>query len=144
MKTATSFTILRFLFCCIFILGVSSQVSAQEEDNNDLTEFLIKIEATKSHIKLNCVTGCDWKELQYTTTSANLMQAINRSGMADLTERDLLREADSTDFIFLIERTNIGLTLKGLEGTAWKELSFNCPEGECIQMIDQMGMSRSK
>ncbi len=144
MKIAAPYSVLRFLFCSVFILGFCSQIFAQEKESNDLADFLIKIEATKSHIKLNCVTGCDWKELHYTTTTANLMQAINRSGMTDLTEREILSKEDSTDFIFIIERTNIGLTLKGLEGIAWKELSFNCPEGECTQLIDQMGMSKSK
>ncbi|MEX0997938.1 MAG: hypothetical protein WDZ45_12885 [Flavobacteriaceae bacterium] len=147
MKTGIPQSIVRLLVCCVLFItscGNLSNLPAQEKEVSQTAEFLIKIEATKSQIKLNCLSGCDWKELHYATTNANLLQAINKSGMTDLTEKEILVSDDSTDFIFTIEKTLDGLTLIGLEGTAWKNLSFTCPDGECIQMIDQMGMSKSK
>jgi hypothetical protein len=44
------------------------------------------------------------------------------------------------DFLFSIERTGDGIKLVGMNGTAWKELSFSC-DGECEQWIDEYGMT---
>lgn len=147
MKIVISLSIVSLLVCSVLFISSCANLSnlpAQEKGVLQTAEFLIKIETTKSQIKLNCLSGCDWKELHYATTSANLLQAISQSGMTDLTEKEVFVREESTDFIFTIERTRDGLTLIGLEGTAWKNLSFTCPEGDCIQMIDQMGMSKSK
>jgi hypothetical protein len=50
-------------------------------------------------------------------------------------------ECDFDTFLFLINKTKDGLTFEGVKGTAWKSLSFSCPNGRCHQFIDQNGMT---
>lgn len=45
------------------------------------------------------------------------------------------------DKLFTLEKTKNGLSLKGIEGTAWTDLSFSCPDSRCDQAIDQKGMT---
>lgn len=49
----------------------------------------------------------------------------------------------SSKFLFSIQKTQTGLTLKGIEGCAWKNLSFSIVEGG-TQVIDQYGMASLK
>lgn len=138
----------RYIMCVAFIAfftGSTSQVNAQNQKENAISNFLIEIEKTNNTVKLICLSGCNWKELHYTTTNANLLQAIDQFGMTELSKRDRIEvEGESNNFLFTVEQHNNTITLSGIEGTAWKELSFNCKLNNCKQTIDQFGMTRSK
>jgi hypothetical protein len=43
--------------------------------------------------------------------------------------------------LFTITKTNDGIVLKGIEGTAWTDLSFSLSENG-RQAIDQFGMTK--
>lgn len=138
LKYFTSLKLLLIL-CLIFI---STSTLSQVESAKIPAEFKIKIESTKKTIKLECISGCYWKELHYKTSSANILQSVNRYGMIDLTEREVLQSEDNNDFLFTIETATNTIKLKGIEGTAWKELSFDCFELRCIREFDSFGIAR--
>ncbi len=128
----------------VFLISFTAHLTAQNQKDSSHSKFLIEIEKTNTKIKLVCLTGCNWKELHYTTTNANLLQAIDQYGMTELSKRDRIEiDSDSNTFLFTIEQHNGTLTLSGVEGTAWKELSFSCKQTMCKQAFDQFGMTRS-
>ncbi|WP_339611985.1 hypothetical protein [uncultured Planktosalinus sp.] len=145
MKSAELHRIVMCVAFFVFLSGITSQIVAQNQKDNSIPNFLIEIEKTNNTVKLVCLSGCNWKELHYTTTNANLLQAIDQYGMTELSKRDRIElEGESNNFLFTVEQHNSTITLSGIEGTAWKELSFSCKLNNCKQTIDQFGMTRSK
>jgi hypothetical protein len=131
-----------FRLTVITFLLTTATLFAQDELVEVPSEFKISIESSKKAIKLVCLSGCNWKELHYRTTSDNILQAVNRFGMIDLTQRDVIVNDDFNDFLFTIETSVNSIKLKGIEGTAWKELTFDCYDLKCIRMIDAYGIAR--
>lgn len=131
-----------FRLTVIILLTTSTSLSAQDEGIAQPAEFKISIESSKRAIKLVCLQGCDWKELHYRNSSDNILQAVNRYGMIDLTQREFLPSIDNKDFLFTIETTANSIMLKGIVGTVWKELSFECLNLQCIRVIDSYGILR--
>jgi hypothetical protein len=83
--------------------------------------------------------GSAWTELSF-TLKPYVPQAIDEYGMADLGQQSIEKDPKFADFLFTIMKTEKGILLKGLEGTAWTELSFSMKEyGR--QNIDQFGMA---
>lgn len=50
------------------------------------------------------------------------------------------KSSDLKDFKLVVENTRTGLNLQSIEGTAWKELSFNLSNNQA-QAIDEYGMT---
>lgn len=145
MKSAKLHSIVMCMAFFVFLAGFTSQITAQNQKESTIPNFLIEVQKTNNTVKLVCLSGCNWKELHYTTTNANLLQAIDQYGMTELSKRDRIEvEGESNNFLFTIEQHNSTITLSGIEGTAWKELSFSCKLNRCKQTIDQFGMTRSK
>lgn len=124
------------------LIVTSTTLFSQEQIEEVPVEFNIRIESSKKAIKLVCLQGCNWKELHYRTTSANILQAVNRYGMIDLTQRDVMQSEYVNDFLFTIETSANSIRLKGMEGTAWKELSFDCLDLQCKRIINAYGIAR--
>ena len=51
------------------------------------------------------------------------------------------KDSNLVDFMFTITKTENGIVLKGIEGTAWTDLSFSLLENR-KQAIDQFGMTK--
>jgi len=68
-------------------------------------------------------------------------QAIDEYGMTDLDNVSSNKDSNLADFLFTITRTDKGIEFKGLEGTAWTDLSFSLAENG-KQAIDQNGMTK--
>jgi hypothetical protein len=64
--------------------------------------------------------------------------------MSSLKRDKTVKDANFANFLFTIKKTKEGLSFEGIEGTAWKKLSFSCPKGVCHQYIDQRGMTELK
>lgn len=142
MKTSTHSFKVFFLLTVLALLLFSKSLFAQEKLTEVPVEFKISIESSKKAIKLICLQGCNWKELHYRTSSDNILQAVNRYGMIDLTQRHVMQGEYASDFLFTIETSANSIRLKGIEGTAWKELSFDCIELQCIRVINAYGIAR--
>jgi hypothetical protein len=141
MKTSFyPFKIFLHLTVTVLILGSTSLIAQDEPE--EVAKFKISIESSKKAIKLVCLQGCNWKELHYRTTSANILQAVNQYGMTDLTQREVMQSEGANYFLFTIETSENTISLKGIEGTAWKELSFSCNDLQCKRIVDAFGVGR--
>ncbi len=89
--------------------------------------------------QMKSLSGSAWLDLSFSLNNNN-PQAVDEYGMTELGKVSKLKDANLADFLFTITKTKEGLELKGIEGTAWKELSFNLRKGS-KQAIDQFGMT---
>jgi hypothetical protein len=121
---------------CLFI---TIALTAQETEPSDLKDFKIVIENTKNGLKMQGVEGTVWKDLSF-TISKNKPQAINTYGMTKVNEVPIEVEDKYTHFLFTITKTSNGVELKGLEGTAWVELSITFSFDSEKVMLDQYGI----
>ncbi len=103
--------------CLLILLIVNSSNSySQQQATNKLSDFIISISQNDKGVLLESSKGCAWKELKFETQKE---QGVDNYGMSNGydSEKDL-------KFYFTIVKTKTGLTLKGIKGVAWKELSF--------------------
>ena len=61
--------------------------------------------------------------------------------MTELENLSEIKDNNFADFLFTITKTENGIELKGIEGTAWTELKFSLAENG-KQAINQNGMTR--
>jgi hypothetical protein len=140
MKTKLNFKnlITNFLIA-VFVLAVSSELFAQGKQPIDLKDFKIVIEKTDNGIKLLSYEGSAWLDLTFSINN-NQSQAIDEFGMTELDKKSSDKDLKLADFLFTITETEKGIVLRGMEGTAWTDLSFSLSKNE-KQAIDQFGMT---
>ena len=124
----------------LFVITVGSKSMAQEKISADLKEFKTTIEKTDHGLKMQSDMGSAWVDLSF-NLSENKLQAIDENGMTQLGELPTRKNLKFADYLFTITKTKEGITLNGIEGTAWKELSFSLQENG-KQAIDQYGMTK--
>jgi multidrug efflux pump subunit AcrA (membrane-fusion protein) len=102
--------------------------------------FLLLIENTENGIKLTNRQGCAFKELTF-SLKAGQTQEIDQFGMRNMDDK-VIKDANLASFRFRITKLEsefpLAVALEGIEGTAWKKLSFSIPDNS--QLIDQNGM----
>ncbi|PHN01365.1 hypothetical protein [Flavilitoribacter nigricans] len=103
----------------------------------NLKDFKIVIEKNDGEIKMKCTEGCAWLDLSY--ENKTVAQAIDQYGMTEIRKEPAVADEELSDFLFTLTKTETGVSLKGIRGTAWLELSFTLKPGE-QQLIDQYGM----
>ncbi len=141
MKTKSNFkTAILNLFIPLFVLTASLGSVAQEKKSTNLNDFKLVVEKTESGIKMQGVKGTAWIDLSFTINN-DRPQAIDEYGMTDLNNVSSNEDSNLADFLFTITRTDKGIELKGIEGTAWTDLSFSLAENG-KQAIDQNGMTK--
>jgi hypothetical protein len=101
--------------------------------------FLVRIESSENKVKISGLQGCAFKELTFNLHNGGT-QAINQYGMADENEENVIDE-NLANFLFKIKKTDAGLALEGVKGTAWKELTVKGEGNNFDQLIDQNGMN---
>jgi hypothetical protein len=132
--------ILAILIIGAITLYVGSSFTNQEKASTEASEFVISIKTNDNKIILECEKGCAWKELTYTLIDEkNRIQVVDEYGVGTLDNVSKNKDKSLADFLFNVERTKQGLKLKGIEGTAWVELSFSLAEKK-FQRIDNLGM----
>ena len=141
MKTKLNFnkTILNLLIA-VFFLSASFELTAQEKKSADLKDFKIVVEKTDNGIKMKCIEGSAWIDLSFSQNN-NKPQAIDEYGMTELNKVSLNKDPKISDFLFTLTKTEKGISLKGIEGTAWTELSFGLLRNNQRQAINQLGMA---
>ncbi len=134
------------LLFVIFIKTFDSRPVTQKEKIADLKGFTITIEMTERGVKLHSLEGSAWLDLElYPLTKRALafdeygMAAASDSGMTDFVKPVTDFDPNLADYLIAIAKTENGVVLKGLEGTAWKTLSFTLQVGD-KQSINQNGM----
>jgi hypothetical protein len=141
MKTKSTFKIrLIKSLIVVILLTLSSEIIAQEESSSDLKDFKITIEKADNGLKMHSSEGSAWSDLSFILAN-DKPQAIDEYGMTQLDKVSSDKDSNHADYLFTITRSKNGISLTGIEGTAWKELSFTLSENE-KQMIDQSGMNQ--
>lgn len=130
------------LLIAVFLLMASSGLFAQENQKVDLKDFKIAIEKTDNGIKMQCFEGCAWLNLEF-SVNYQQPQSIDAFGMTELDKNPSDNDPKLADFLFIITKTEKGIVLKGLGGTAWTDLSFSLAKNK-KQAIDQFGMTDLK
>ena len=118
MKTKLNFTRLTLnLLITLFVIIASSRLMAQEKKSTDLKDFKIVIEKTKNGIKMQSFKGSAWINLTFSINN-NSTQAIDEYGMTTLDQISSEKDVNLADFLFTVSKTENGIALKGIEGTA--------------------------
>lgn len=141
MKTTSSLNFnkpIAFWVMTLMFLTTTLNMRAQEKQTA-LKSFKIIIEKTEKGIKLKSTEGSAWIDLSFSLNN-NQPQAVDEYGMADLKNVSKDKDKALADFLFTITKTDNGIALKGLEGTAWKELKFSLAPNK-KQAIDKFGMT---
>ncbi|ULQ51722.1 hypothetical protein [Flavihumibacter fluvii] len=126
-------------FIAVFILTLNFGLMAQNQNSSDVKDFKIKIEKTDNGIKMQSLKGSAWVDLSFSLPN-DKPQTIDEYGMTTLDKVSSDKDVNLADFLFTITKTKNGIKLTGIEGTAWKELSFTLTKNG-QQMIDQFGMT---
>ena len=128
------------LLITVFFLTASAELIAQEKKSTDSKDFKIVVEKTDNGIKMQGIEGSAWIDLSFSLNNKQ-PQAIDEYGMTELHRVSSNKDSNLADFLFTITKTEKGIELKGIEGTAWIELSFSLAENT-KQAIDQNGMTK--
>lgn len=141
MKTKLNFrkTNLILWILTISLMGCSS-LKNTEQKSSELKEFKVIVEKTDNGIKMQSVKGSAWVKMAFRLNNYQ-PQAIDEYGMTELKKNSLDKDANLADFLFTISKTENGIVLKGIEGTAWTDLTFSLDENG-KQAIDQFGMTK--
>ena len=141
MKTKSKMVkLLKTTLIALFVMTASSESKAQEKLSDDLKEFKIIIEKTEKGLKMKSDKGSAWIDLSFSLANNN-PQAIDEYGMTQLGKVSTDKDPKLADYLFTITKRKEGITLTGVEGTAWKELSFSLKKNG-RQAIDQFGMTK--
>lgn len=130
---------LSFALVTMFYLTSNSGIIAQKQHISGLRNFKITIEKTDKGIKLHSSQGSSWVDLSFTLTN-DRPQAIDEYGMTTPGQVNSDKDPKLADYLFTLTRTKDGMSLKGIEGTAWKELNFTLRDNRTVS-IDQAGMA---
>ncbi len=125
----------------ILTIGLFYSSIQAQTDKQDLDQFEITIRTTKDKIILKSNNGSAWTKLKFPKTDH--AQLIDEQGMTKLEGvKNISRKSDKelSDFLFSIKLENDKVILKGLQGTAWKELSYDCKNINCASTINELGM----
>lgn len=129
--TNTPTKALQLMFCALLTIFSTAEILAQETIKTDTGSFLVTIEISGGNqIKMECKNGCTWETLTFSTN--NNPQAIDESGRIDLAGD----ETKSSGFLFTIEKTRNGVALKGIESTAWTDLSFDLDPNQKLWLTE--------
>ena len=128
-----------YVLAVFLALNICSKLMAQEKKAVDLKDFKIIIEHTEDGIKMQGVEGSAWIDLSFDLNNDRI-QAVDEYGAIILEEASSVKDKNLADFLFTVTRTEDGLKLKGIEGTAWTDLSFSLGKNH-KQAIDQNGMT---
>lgn len=140
MKTISNLTVtLIKLSLMAFIFVGTNSLMAQDIKPGDLKDFKLVVENTKTGFNMQSIEGTAWKKLSF-NLNTNQAQGIDEYGMTDLDQVSPKKDANLADFLFTITKTNKGVELKGIEGTAWETLSMTLSfDGEKF-IVDQFGI----
>jgi hypothetical protein len=141
MKTRLKFKkLITNTLIAVFILTASSELIAQEKKSDNLKSFKVVVEKTDNGIKMQSVEGSAWVDLSF-SISNDRPQAVDEYGMTELNKISSDKDSNLADYLFTITKTENGIVLKGIEGTAWTDLSFSLLKNG-KQAIDQFGMTK--
>lgn len=118
--------VLLIIFAISSFLTYGPVLSAQENEPEGIKEFRITLEITKEGIRMVSPKDSAWTEISF-SLGPNKAQAVDEYGMTEMGKVSIQKDAALADYLFTVTITEDGITLIGLEGTSWAELSFALP-----------------
>lgn len=110
----------------------------------ELANYLLTISDTSYGIVLKGIEGTAWEELNFTLQNGT-KQAIDQLGITYISEtKERAKEKKPLalkEFKIIVERTDSGIKLESVKGSAWTDLSFTLINNE-PQAIDEYGMTK--
>lgn len=139
-------TLSKFLFFGIgfamLTLAANNSLEAQQIKKPEAKNFKIMKEKTADGLKMQSAGGCAWVNLSFDNNNYQ-PRYINEFGLTDPANTPSENDPNLAHFLFLIQKTEKGIALKGVNGTAWTTLSFSLPIN-AKQTIDRYGMVVAK
>ena len=114
----------------IFLI-VSSYLIAQKNENT----FQIKMYKDRNKLALESNSGNNC----FTMFIKKKNFELNQNGM--LYEKNIKEEVADSKYVISIERSGNKITLVGIKGTNWKELTFQLPEKGNYVVVNENGKS---
>ena len=114
----------------IFLI-ISSNLIAQKNENS----FQIKMYKDRSSLALESDKGNNWNTMFIKKKDFEL----NQNGM--LYEKNISEEVADSKYVISIKRNRNKVTLTGIKGTNWKELTFQLPEKGNYVVVNENGKS---
>ncbi|SEL40628.1 hypothetical protein [Parapedobacter koreensis] len=131
-------TLIKKLWLSTPLLAISLW-SASYESKKD---FKIEISEDGKVTTLICQHGCAWKELSFTKPTHGDAAMVNQFGMASFDEGNTAAADGSlAEFSFTITKKAGKYVLKGVNGTAWKSLSFSLKPYAAPRVLDASGVT---
>jgi len=127
---------LRTLFVAAAIVATRSSASLGQAPVKPAA-FAIELTSTPTGWSARCDSGCSWRSASFDCSRA-CSAVVDGNG---LTTRGELH-ADSTSFMFFVERTASGVRAVARRGTAWSTLTWNCLLANCRAHVDGFGVSK--
>jgi hypothetical protein len=127
-----------FLIALAFLFSDRSLL-AQATPVTELKNFVIVIEKSANRIKMQNKAGCAWDKLAFSVRN-DVPQAVDQFGRYNENNGHPVSDPALADFLFTITKTKKSIELKGIRGTAWKELTFTLSENQKLT-INQNGMA---
>jgi len=141
MKTKRNFkTQIMSMAIAVLVLTACAEGKSQEKKSKDVKPFKIVLQKTEDGIKMKSQAGSAWIDLAFAIPMKH-PQAIDEYGMTSLQSVSKDKDPKLADYLFTITKTEDAIVLKGMEGTAWTDLSFSLGKNE-QQVIDQLGMAK--
>ena len=107
---------------------------------NHSKEFEIEITNTKSGFELRSNQGSRWLNLSFSNTKFKT-ENIDEEGMVGSRVDTVPTDNEYADYLITFSKKNDIVTLIGVKGTSWKELSFKLPLNQ-TQKINQDGIMK--
>ena len=139
MKTKTNFKrpFSIIVLVILFMTGTAELIA--QNKTAELKHFKLIVEKTDNGIKMKSEKGSAWLDLSFSLNNYR-PQAVDEYGMTNLKNVSENKDENLADFLLTITKTEDGIELKGIEGTAWAELKFSLTENK-QQAFDQFGMT---
>lgn len=126
------------LIMTLILLTATCELIAQEK-TTELKDFKVIIEKSDNGIKMKSEKGSAWIDLCFSLKNFK-PQAVDEYGITELENISENKDENIADFLFMITKTENGIELNGIEGTAWTELKFFLVKNK-KQAINQFGMT---
>lgn len=128
MPKITSNTIAIYSGFLVLLVLLNINSFAQDKSISKPKEFSISVEKVGSTVlKFKCPSKCAWLEFSF-NTKYEPAQLVDEFGMTSIQRSGRMKDSRLADFLFSVDLKGNEVTLKGLHGTNWKELSFILPD----------------
>jgi hypothetical protein len=122
------------IFALLYCLTCSTQAQVTLDIADDV--FVIQIDTQGNTMTLTCEQGCNWTTLKL-TGNRYTPHIINRLGKED--QFETTHKDTYGSFVVSIMRTNDGVSIRGINDTAFEELRVSGKESRRFK-INQNGM----